>query len=597
MSTVNSKLKQLRLLMKQVGVDAYYVPSTDPHQSEYVPPCWQRRRWLSEFTGSAGDLVITATTAGLWTDGRYFLQAGRQLKGSGIKLHKLGNPGVATIPAWLSRTLKPGQVLGADPRVLTLAGQDELAGVARGAGAKLKLVDRNLVDALWGRERPAPSAAPIDALPTRFAGESVASKLRRLRKEMKAARADAHVLSSLDAIAWLFNIRSTDVDHNPVAIAYAIVTQDAAMLFTNPAKVSPATARGLVRVQIRPYKDVAAALAKLGQDRARVWVDGKTVNVWITRKLRNASLVTRSSPVTRMKARKNATEIAGMRAAHVRDGVAMARFFAWLQRTVRKGQLTELTVGQRLIELRSKGQHYRGTSFPTIAGYLGHGAVIHYEASADSASTLKPEGILLVDSGAQYLDGTTDITRTVLLGGKATPEQKDRFTRVLAGHIDLARTRFPAGTVGKQLDTIARTHLWAAGINYNHGTGHGVGFYLNVHEGPQSISPTRCTGVPLELGNIQSNEPGYYKEGEYGIRTENLVLVVPDREAPAGDVPFMRFETLTLCPIDRRLVDKKLLNKEQRLWLNEYHARVRKALKAKLDQQDRGWLEQATKAI
>ncbi len=595
---IKQRLKQLRGLMKQAGMDAYYVPSTDPHQSEYVPACWQRRQWLSGFTGSAGDLVITRTSAGLWTDGRYFLQAARELQGTTIKLFKMGNPGVPTIPAWLARNTRAGQVLGADPRVLSPAVHGELAAAVGSAGGKLKLMERNLVDALWGDDRPRPSDAPLEVLPRTYAGESTAHKLGRLRKEMKAARAEAHVLTALDAIAWLFNVRSADVDHNPVAIAYAIVTAKEAKLFVDPRKLSPQVVKKLgVRVQVLPYAAVGKELAALNRTKAPVWVDGQTSNVWVTRKLKGCKLINRTSPITPMKARKNATEVRQIKTAMRRDGVAMVRFLCWLEQAVPAGGVTEVTVEQKLEELRGQGRNYRDTSFGTIAGYNEHGAIIHYEATEETASELEPRGILLVDSGGQYLDGTTDITRTVLLGGKPTAEQLDRNTRVLQGHIDLARTRFPAGTVGKQLDTIARTHLWEAGLNYNHGTGHGVGFFLNVHEGPQAISPTRCTGAPLEEGNLLSNEPGYYAEGKYGIRIENLVLVVDDPGHGDDDIAFLGFETLTLCPIDTRLVNEKMLTKAQRDWLNSYHKVVREALIDGLSGKEKRWLRSATKAI
>jgi len=584
--------------MSKAGIDAYYVPSTDPHQSEYVPDCWQRRRWFSGFTGSAGDLVITHKTAGLWTDGRYFLQAGNELAGSTIKLFKLGNPGVPTIPQWLASTFKPGMVLGADPQVLSCPVHAELQQAVGRAGGKIKLIERNLVDRLWGKDRPPASKTSIEVLSSKLTGATAAQKLGRLRKAMKAYRADAHVLTSLDAIAWLFNIRADDVDHNPVAIANALITNQGAMIFTDLDKVTPATARKLgAKVRFLPYNDLGGELKALAKARKKVWVDSATANMWVTSKLRHSELIVEPSPVYNMKAAKNAVEIQGMRAAHLRDGVAMVKFLAWLPGAVAQGGLTEYSVMEKVDSLRAQQDLFRGTSFGTIAGYQGNGAIIHYEAEEQTAAPLQPRGILLLDSGGQYMDGTTDITRTVLLGGQATPEQKDRYTRVLKGHIDLTLCRFPAGTVGKQLDTVARAPLWERGLNYNHGTGHGVGHFLNVHEGPQAISPTRCTGAPLVEGNILSNEPGYYKEGRYGIRIENLVLVVKDAKYSTEEQPFLRFETLTLCPIDTRLVNVALLTPVQRRWLNSYHSTVRKALSDKLTEAERKWLHQATKRI
>lgn len=583
--------------MKKSGVDAYLVPSTDPHQSEYVPDCWQRRQWLSGFTGSAGDLLVTEKTAGLWTDGRYFLQAEQELRGSSIKLMKQGVVGTPTIAEWLGKNMKQGQALGVDPRLLSHGQVNELRRHLDTAGATLKPVDRNLVDGVWD-DRPPPSRAPVEVLAKKHVGEAVASKLRRLRKEMAGRRAQAHVLTTLDAIAWLFNIRSADVDYNPVVIAYAVVTDDRATLYTDETKVSDRVRRALSpAVEIAPYGAVGPELGRLNKQRARVWVDGRTTNAWVLGKLSRCDLVTEMTPVALMKARKNAAEVAGSRAAHLRDGAAMVRFLCWLERQVPQGGVTELSAAARLRELRAQGEHFRGESFEAIVGYAGHGAIIHYAASEASDVEMRPDGILLVDSGAQYLDGTTDITRTVLLGKKATAEQRDRFTRVLKGHIAVARARFPAGTPGRQIDTLARTALWDVGLNYNHGTGHGVGAYLSVHEGPQSISPVRCIGIPLEPGNILSNEPGYYKEGEYGIRIENLVLVVEDGELTSGDASWLGFETLSLCPIDTRLIEAKLLTPAERQWLDGYHRQVREALTPALSREEAAWLKRATRKL
>jgi Xaa-Pro aminopeptidase len=597
LSAVRKRIAALRELMSKAALEAYYVPSTDPHQSEYVPACWQRRGWLSGFTGSAGDLVVTRTTAGLWTDGRYFIQAADELRGSGIKLFKQGLTGVPTPSAWLAQTLRPRQALGIDPQLLSRGMEAELRAALDPVGARLKLVEGNLVDLIWP-DRPMPSRATLELLPEELCGERASSKLRRLRRAMAERGVTAHVLTALDAIAWLFNVRSEDVEYNPVAIAYAIVTPDQALLFVDLEKVSGDVRRGLPRgVQLHSYEAVGAALAQLARERRRVWVDGRSVTCWVLGKLGVCSLVTEASPIHLMKAHKNAAEIAGMRAAHQRDGRAMVRFLAWLERAVPAGGVTELSAVERLAALRAEGERYRGESFETIAAYGPHGAIIHYGPSAETNASLQPRGIFLIDSGAQYLDGTTDITRTVLLGGEATAEQRDRFTRVLRGHIALARCCFPAGTSGRQIDALARVPLWEAGLNYNHGTGHGVGFFLNVHEGPQAISPTRCTGVPLEEGNIQSDEPGYYKEGEYGIRIENLVLVVRDGARSSADAPFLGFEVLTLCPIDRRLIEPALLGAEERAWLDVYHARVREALGEGLTAEEGDWLERATRPL
>ncbi len=598
MMKTTDKLAALRERMKRHKLAAYLVPSTDAHQSEYVPECWQRRAWLSGFSGSAGDVVVTRDDAGLWTDGRYFLQAAEQLRGTGIRLFKMGEPGVPTLNGYLSRTLGKGDRLGADPRVLSLTRAQGVEQALAACGAKLALLERNLVDALW-KDQPSMPSAPIELLPRRFAGESVASKLRRLRKAMTKREADALVVSSLDAIAWLFNIRGRDVDYNPVAVSYALVAHDRAELFIAPGKVAPSVARKLApRVTIRPYDEIKGALGKLSQKKARVWVDADTTNRWIIRLLNGCRRVTDPSPVATMKAKKNATEIAGMRAAHVRDGVAMVRFLRWLEQAVPNGGVTELGAEAELERFRAEGEHFQGLSFRTISAYGAHGAIVHYAAEQQTAAALRPRGIYLIDSGGQYLDGTTDITRTVLLGGRPSREQKARFTGVLKGHIALAMARFPAGVRGLRLDTLARMHLWQAGLDYNHGTGHGVGAFLSVHEGPQRISPTRCTGVPLEAGNVLSNEPGYYRPGRYGIRIENLVLVQPDEVHSRPEKPWLRFETITQCPIDTRLVEPRLLTTAERRWLNAHHRGVKRTLTPLLDEPaDRRWLGRACRAI
>jgi Xaa-Pro aminopeptidase len=595
--STREKLNRLRALMAKEGLEAYLVPSTDPHQSEYVPACWRRRQWISGFTGSAGDLVVTRTTAGLWTDGRYHLQAEEELKGSTIKLFRMGRKGVPSLPGWLATHLKKGQVVGVDPRVLSRSVAQQIEAALAQASARLRLLDENLVDRIW-EDRPPTSSAPLEILPRSFAGETVRSKLGRLRKALAQKHADAHVLTTLDAIAWLFNIRGTDVEYNPVAIAYAVVTRDQALLFVDPAKVPPRVARALGReVLVRPYDDLGAELLRLARAGRRVWVDGQTVNTWILKRLKGSPLITETSPVALMKARKNSAEVAGMKAAHERDGVAMVRFLAWLESAVAAGGQTEVSVAEKLRSLRAEGKHFRGESFATIAGYKAHGAIIHYAATPRTDVPLEPHGLLLLDSGGQYLDGTTDITRTVLLGGEATNEQRQRFTQVLRGHIALFRCRFPAGTAGRQIDALARLALWDCGLDYAHGTGHGVGAFLSVHEGPQAISHTRCTGVPLEEGNVLSNEPGFYKEGEYGIRIENLMLVVREEELCRPGQVFLGFEPLTLCPIDTRLVEPSLLTQEERNWLNRYHARVRAALSGLLPAEAAAWLDRATRPV
>lgn len=597
MSKIKDRIGALRAKMRDAGVHAYLVPSADPHQSEYVPECWQRRPWISGFTGSAGDVLITAREAGLWTDGRYFLQATQELTGTGIKLFKMAQHGVPTILEYLERNLPPGGVFAIDPQTVSIRRARELEKAAKAAGGVLRSIDGNLVDSIRP-DRPELPRAEIHTLPLQFAGENVPSKLALVRKEMRARKADAHFVSALDAVAWLFNIRGRDVPYNPVTIAYALVTEKEAILFIDPAKVSTAERKALgPKVTLRPYGDVADALTELGQASCRVWLDETANSRWTADLLRGAALIPDLSPITLMKARKNPVEIEGMRAAHVRDGLAVARFLCWLETAVSQGDLTEISAAERLEQFRAEGEHFQGLSFRTISGYKEHGAIIHYSVTPKTDVPLAADGIYLLDSGAQYLDGTTDITRTVLLGKKATAEQRDRYTRVLKGHIALARSRFPRGVTGGRLDTLARTPLWEVGLDYNHGTGHGVGAYLNVHEGPRSIAAAKETGLPIEPGNVFSNEPGYYKTGEYGVRIESLLLVVENGVKGEDGKPFFEFETLTMCPIETRLVDVKLLDPAERKWLNDYHRAVARKLAPHMDAKERAWLKKACEPV
>ena len=592
------KLAALRALMAEHGLAAYLVPSADPHLSEYVPPAWKRRAWMSGFTGSAGELLVLPGQAALWTDGRYFLQAEAELRGSGIKLMKMGDPGVPTLHEFLGRTLREDDALGCDPQVLSVAEARRLESTLKPARAVLRLPELNLVDAVW-EDRTEFGTAPLVPLPPAFSGETTTSKLLRLRKALDEKRAEAHILTAHDAIAWLCNLRGADVAFMPVFIAYAVVTRKEASLFVRPEIVTPAVRRALGKqVDVRPYEEFGPAVRELAARKPRVWLDEANASRWVLGLLDGCPLVTEPSPVLPMKSRKNATEIAGMKEAHRRDGVAMVRFLHWLEDAVPRGGVTEISAAEKLEAFRAEGEHFRGLSFDAISGYAGHGAIIHYRVTPETDVPIRPEGLYLIDSGGQYLDGTTDITRTVLLGKSATREQRDRYTRVLKGHIALAKARFPAGIPGYRLDTLARQPLWEAGLDYNHGTGHGVGAYLGVHEGPQNIG-TRAPvqAAPLEPGNILSNEPGFYVDGAYGIRIENLVLVVED-SARAGDGrTWLRFETITLCPIDTRVVEPRLLTPAERTWLNDYHRGVLKALAPDLDTAERAWLKRACAPI
>jgi Xaa-Pro aminopeptidase len=594
--TSREKLTHIREEMASRGLHIYLVPSTDPHQSEYVPTCWQRRVWASGFTGSVGDLIVTRDAAFQFADGRYHLQVDAELRGSDVTPRKVGLPGVLDHDDHLRSILEPDMLVGVDPRVISHRRRGALEAVAASRGASLVLVDENLVDLAWDDQPPLP-VTPVELHPTSRAGESRANRLKRLRKEMAAHDADAVVVAALDQIAWLLNLRGADVVYNPLSIAYLVVTRDDATLFVNPAKLTPAVTRELGKVTaFRDYEEVVDAARALGDLGRRVWADPSSVSAWLVSALEGARLVDHPSPLPRMKARKNAVEMDGMRAAHVRDGVALTRFLHWLAENVPGRKETELSAARRLLAFREEAEGFRGPSFATISGYGPHGAIIHYRVSEESDAPLRPKGIYLIDSGGHYVDGTTDVTRTVLLGSRATKAQRDAFTRVLKGMIALSVAVFPEGTRGLRLDTLARQFLWATGLDYRHGTGHGVGSYMNVHEGPQSIG-VRCSGAALEVGNVQSNEPGYYADGEWGVRIENLIMVVPDEARSRNGTPFFGFETLTLAPIDTRLIEVSLLTEAERAWLNAYHRRVKAILSPHLDRGPRRYLADAAKPI
>ncbi|MBU0741522.1 aminopeptidase P family protein [bacterium] len=590
------KLPALRALMKKHGADAYYVPSVDPHQSEYVPACWQRRVWLSGFTGSAGDLLVTARKAGLWTDSRYFLQAEAQLAGSGIELFRIGLPGVPTLLAHACRVLKKGQTLAVDPQVMSLDAADSFAGALSERGIEVKYLARNLGDALW-TGRPAPSDAPVKLHGPRYSGESTACKLDRLRAAMKEHGARAHVIGALDVIAWLFNIRSRDIEFTPVVIAYAIVTERGATLYLDQRKVGKSVRKGLGRsVRIKSYEAVADDLRALGRRKLPVLVDPATTSKWVCDLLKSCDLVRATSPIVAMKAIKNEVQMGGIRAAHVRDGAAMVKFLGWLETAVPSGGVTEISASDRLTEFRAEQPGFQDNSFGPISGYAAHGAIVHYSATPESDVPLKPRGVYLIDSGAQYLDGTTDITRTVALG-PVPRRAKTMFTLVLKGNINITRTPFPQGLSGQRLEILARQALLLHGQNYGHGTGHGVGHYLGVHEGPMSVSPRDTANVPLAPGQLLSIEPGHYEAGKFGIRIENLCLVVPDPKHTTEETAWYRWEPVTLCPIDLSMIDKDLLDPVEVDWLNAYHKRVYKKLAPLLDGSHRKWLKRATRSI
>jgi len=593
---VKTRLEALRGLMAAQGLAAYYVPSTDPHQSEYVAATWQRRAFISGFNGSAGTVVVTADKAGLWTDSRYFLQAAQQLEGSGVDLFKMGEPNVPDIETWLPAVLKRGDSVGFDPEVVSMGTCQALTAALGGAGISLLPVDSDLVEAVWGAGVPAMPCTDVNAHAVEYAGMASDAKIRKVRAALTDASANAAVFSALDEIAWLFNLRGSDVDYNPVFIAYALVTLDKSVLFTDRRRLATAAVEKLPpEVEVRGYAALGDALRDLGGAGAKVWLDPATTNQKIASVVTaaGATILPKPGVIPAWKAVKNPAEMGGMVNSHLRDGVAMARFLYWLSRAAARGKQTEISVGDKLREFRAESPLFVGMSFSTIAGYGPHGAIVHYSASRESNAVVKPGNLLLLDSGAQYLDGTTDITRTVTIGD-ATAEQKMAYTAVLKGHLALRRSIFLHGANGYQLDMLARSRLWEHGLNYGHGTGHGLGAYLSVHEGPFSVS-LRRNMTPLEVGHVLSNEPGFYKTDAWGVRIENIVTVVEKLKNDNGT--FLGFEDLTLCPYDRNLIAVGLLDPVERAQVDAYHKLVFDTLAPRLDERTSIWLKRATRPL
>ncbi len=585
------RITRLRRLLAELHVDAVLVPRADEHQGEYVPACAERLSWLTGFSGSAGLAVVTSRETALFVDGRYTVQARKQVRGDNVEILQIP----AAKPAdWLQQKLKPGAVLGFDPRLHTVSEVERLTDALAPAQIKLKALARNPVDTVWGHDRPPLPKGPVRVQPMRYAGATAESKIAALQKELKSSSQDAVVLTMPESIAWLFNIRGSDVAHNPVPLAFAIVpAQGKAEIFIAKSKLDSEAKTHLSGfAKISAPDAFAEKLAVLKTSGKAVRLDPNTASWWVARQLGGPKKIKRGTdPCTPAKARKNPTEIKGARAAHLRDGGAVTRFLAWLDREAPGGKLDEISAAKKLEEFRAETQALKDISFDTISGTGPNGAIVHYRVTEATNRTLKPGDLYLVDSGGQYLDGTTDITRTIAVG-KPSAEMRERFTLVLKGHIAVATARFPKGTRGIDLDPLARRPLWQKGLDFDHGTGHGVGSYLSVHEGPQSISKRGM--AELEPGMIISNEPGYYKEGAYGIRLENLVVVTEAEKIPGGDRPMMGFETITLAPFDRRLIDVSLLTADEKAWIDAYHARVRDVIGPQVAAEDRAWFEHAT---
>lgn len=580
----------LRKELRAKKLAGFIVPRSDEHQSEYVPPGAERLAWLTGFTGSAGLAIVLAKKAAIFIDGRYTLQVHDQVDTkifAPVAIHE-------TTPAqWLAKNLKKGDVIGYDPWLTTPASLKAYENAAASVDANLVAVDANPIDAIWA-DRPAPPCTPLTLYPRSLAGEEAKSKLVRIREELGTV--EAILLSDPHDICWAFNIRGNDVAHTPLVLCFALVPRKGKpQLFIDPRKLGADEARALKSLlQVEKPAALLPALRILGRRKASVMFDAQTVPVLLTQSLEKAGGTARvgANPVRAMKARKNAAELRGARKAHLRDGAAMCRFLAWFDGEAPKGGLTEIDAVKALETFRRDTKKLEEVSFPTISGAGPNGAIVHYRVTVNTNRRIG-KGLFLLDSGAQYKDGTTDITRTIAVGAP-TREMRDRFTRVLKGHIAVARAVFPKGTSGSQLDSFARAALWDAGLDYAHGTGHGVGAFLSVHEGPQNIS--KRPSVPLEEGMILSNEPGYYKTGAFGIRIENLVAVTK-ADIRGAENESLCFETLTLAPIDLALVDATLLTRDELRWLDAYHARVRKELSPLLDAKTRGWLRKATRGL
>lgn len=588
---IQKRISSLRNLIQSKGISAYITYSTDPHSGEYVPSHWESRKWISGFTGSAGTVAITLDDGGLWTDSRYFIQAEEQLAGTGLRLFKERLPDTPSIPQWLGCVLKKGDRVGIDGYTTSLQTVNELKSELSGYGIEVSMIE-DPYKTIWSNRPELPDNKPF-ILEEKYSGESASLKISAIRHYLESSGTDYLFISALDEIAWTLNMRGTDIECNPLFVSYLLISKDEATLYINKEKLTESTIHYLKSHNVRygNYEDVESELSAISGKKIAM---SPSINFAMYNAASKNNIVRiKPSPVTEYKSIKNQTEIEGFHNAMLRDGVAMVRFLIWLQKNIKSENLTEISIDKQLYKERSAMENFQGISFETIAGYQEHGAIVHYEADEHSASTLKPEGLLLIDSGAQYLDGTTDITRTVPLG-PTTEEQKKDYTLVLKGFIQLAMAEFPKGTCGTQLDVLARLAMWKEGINYGHGTGHGVGHFLNVHEGPHQI---RMNNVPalLQPGMTVTNEPGIYRAGRYGIRTENTMLIVPSRETDFGE--FYKFEQLTLCPIDTETIITEMLNEEEKNWLNNYHKMVNKKLSALLTEEERIWLDNATKEV
>lgn len=593
--TVNERITQLRKLMKERKIDTFIIPSFDAHQSEYVPEHWKARQWISGFTGSAGTVVVTHTEAGLWTDGRYFIQAENQLRGTEIKLFKMAQPGVPTYIEWVNEVVPYKGVVGFNGKSMPVSVFNDMSKMFH--AKKLSFETRyDLVGELW-EDRPDIPQVAIFIHDLKYAGKSRTEKLAEVRSEMQKLNSSHYLLSSLDDVAWLLNIRGGDVPNLPVVTAYALISNDGCQLFIDKSKVNNDVEKELNadNIEVLDYELIENAISSL-KGEGSIIMDPEKTNVWLYKSVPEAfEIIYEPNITTNLKAIKNCTEIRNMRNSHVKDGVALVKFLVWLDNMLGKENITEITVNEKLTAFRQQQELSMGPSFDTIAGYKDHAAMMHYKAVPGIEYSLEKEGMLLIDSGGQYLDGTTDITRTIVLG-ELTEEQKRDFTLVLKAHIGLATAKFLHGCTCTHLDVLSRRHLWEEGLDYRCGTGHGIGFMLSVHEGPQGFKkPPVINSVVLEPGMMLTNEPGIYREGKHGVRTENIMLVVDDFETEYGK--YMKFDIISYCPIDLDGIDVRLLTQQEKDWLNNYHKEVYEKLSPYLDEQEKAWLKHETRAV
>ena len=589
--SISQRLSDLREVMQREHLAAFIFPSTDPHQGEYVPDHWKGREFISGFSGSAGTAVVTMTSAALWTDSRYFIAAEEQLKGTEYQLMKLKVEGTPTIAEWLGRECSPGAEVAIDGECSSAGSVKELIADLRRQGGMTLRTNLDPLKLIW-HDRPPVPENPVEIYPLEYAGESAHDKIARIRKALRDCHADGMLMSALDDIAWTLNLRGSDVHCNPVFVSYLVISSSDVTLYINKAKLSPAVQAYLKAegVAVAPYEDVRRGLKDYFE--YNILLDPDEVNYTLYSCVEREK-VEAESPVKRMKTVKNPTEISGFRSAMLKDGIAMVKFLYWLSAQSDYSGLTEMSVSDKLEGLRAEQPLYRDISFDTIAGYGEHGAIVHYEATPATDMPLRPEGLLLLDSGAQYLDGTTDITRTIALG-PVSDEMKRVYTLVLKGHIQIELCKFPSGSSGTQLDILARKDMWRQGLNYLHGTGHGVGSYLNVHEGPHQLR-MEWKPAPLVEGMTITDEPGVYLPGKFGVRIENTLLITPYKETEFGR--FLQFESLTLCPIDKNPIVSEMLLPEEVEWLNAYHQRVFDTLAPHLDAAEAAWLQEACSAV